>query len=290
MNAFPLRRPRGADTRVDWYEGARHQDVQRTHEPPSTWTAIGVHGFLGTPYDLRGPADELFGAGIDLSLPALPGFGADGAHIATVRSVDWRRTVADAWRNAGGQGERRMLAGYSLGGTLAILQAVDDPPDALVLIAPLTRIDAPGAWALPLTRHIFRWWRPFAGAHWNDDAYRAWWRALAPDIPVDDPDSQRLLSDAYAIPTRMITDMQALCRRARAAGPRLRCPTWIYQGTRDDVVSAESAHAFAASVPNLRQFRALEGGHYLSIPAFPAYEEFSAIFRQDIADMLENTD
>jgi carboxylesterase len=103
-----------------------------------------LHGFTGTPQNVRPLADYLARRGLAVSVPRLPGHGT------TVADLD--RTGPDEWLAAAEQalGELRercstvFVAGISMGGTLTLELARRHPdlPGVVVMAAPVLPLEA----------------------------------------------------------------------------------------------------------------------------------------------------
>ena len=59
--------------------------------------ALLIHGFLGSPRELRPLAQELASAGVTARGVLLPGFGADIARLKEVRAEEWLAAARAAW-------------------------------------------------------------------------------------------------------------------------------------------------------------------------------------------------
>ncbi len=71
------------------------------HEPflfeAGSSRALLIHGFLGSPRELRPVARELAGASVSARGVLLPGFGADIARLKKVRAEEWLAAARLAW-------------------------------------------------------------------------------------------------------------------------------------------------------------------------------------------------
>ncbi len=105
-------------------------------------SAIGVlviHGFTGTPASVRGVAEAFAAAGHDVELPRLPGHGTSIDDMLATDWAAWSGEVASALAGLSQRVERTVLVGQSMGATLALRAALDEPSiAALVCINPAT--------------------------------------------------------------------------------------------------------------------------------------------------------
>ncbi len=97
---------------------------------------IIFHGYLGSPDDVAPLAGELNSRGYTVSVPRLPGHGTSGDDFLTVDGKDWLRKAFDTCAEFNGRYKKVVIAGFSMGGLLAIIAASVFSPDALVLVAP----------------------------------------------------------------------------------------------------------------------------------------------------------
>lgn len=106
-------------------------------------SAVGVvviHGFTGSPFSVRGVADAMIAASFDVEVPRLPGHGTTIDDMLPTTWDDWSAEVAAARARLAGRVDHVVLAGQSMGATLALASALHDPTIAgMVCINPLTR-------------------------------------------------------------------------------------------------------------------------------------------------------
>src|SRR3954462_7743212 len=116
------------------------------------WSAQGgphgvlvVHGFTGNPQSMRPLAEAFAAAGYTVSLPLLPGHGTKVEDMIPTRWRDWSVAAEDAYRELAGRSRSVVVAGLSMGGTLAVWLATRHPEiTGLVLVNPLIDGSAPG--------------------------------------------------------------------------------------------------------------------------------------------------
>jgi carboxylesterase len=103
-----------------------------------------LHGFTGTPFEVRPLADALAAQGCSIEAPLLAGHGTTAADLASTSWRDWLESGALAIDRLkdGARSERVTIVGASMGGLLALRLARERPQDiaALVLIAPPLRM------------------------------------------------------------------------------------------------------------------------------------------------------
>jgi carboxylesterase len=102
--------------------------------------ALVSHGFTGTPRSVRGVADALAAAGIDVESPRLPGHGTHIDDMLATRWADWLDECAQAYRALAARVDRVVLVGQSMGATLVLATALAHPDGVagVVAINPLT--------------------------------------------------------------------------------------------------------------------------------------------------------
>src|SRR3954470_20421448 len=82
--------------------------------------ALLIHGFLGSPRDMRPLAEALNAAGVAARGVLLPGFGPDIARLSRVQAEEWLDAARKAWHDVRRGAERATLVGFSMGGAVAL--------------------------------------------------------------------------------------------------------------------------------------------------------------------------
>jgi carboxylesterase len=82
--------------------------------------ALVLHGFTGSPQSVRGMAQALADAGFTVELPRLPGHGTSVDDMLTTRWEDWSGAAEAAFADLASRCDRVVVAGLSMGGTLAV--------------------------------------------------------------------------------------------------------------------------------------------------------------------------
>jgi carboxylesterase len=108
---------------------------------------IGVlvlHGFTGSPQSMRPLAKALAAEGFTVELPLLPGHGTSVHDMLATRWSDWSSAADAAYSDLAGRCARIVVAGLSMGGTLAIWLAERYRDVAgIILVNPLVDPPAP---------------------------------------------------------------------------------------------------------------------------------------------------
>jgi carboxylesterase len=223
---------------IPFFSDPRHQPFAFG---PGPGTILLLHGFPGTPAELRPLAEWLADGGWHTTAPLLPGLGPQIHHLAETRVADWVAAAQETWRDVAGAarraGQPAGLVGYSLGGALALTLAAATPPDFLILLAPFWRLNSWLDYALPVAPLLLPTLRPFAKANFDDPALREGMATLGSDIDLDDDAVQSFLREEFVVRSRLLSDIRRLGRRAYRGAATISVPTIIFQGRQDDVVA-----------------------------------------------------
>lgn len=204
-------------------------------EGAEPWSASGgpggvlvVHGFTGNPQSMRGLAEAFAGAGFAVELPLLPGHGTTVEEMAQTGWSDWSAKVEEVYTDLAGRCAKVVVAGLSMGGTLAVWLAARHPE-----LAGVVAINA--------------------AVGMGDQAMRQGLEDLLAQgvvtIPgvgndVADPDAHELAYDQ--VPVRSLLSLgEAMADLDLAA---VSCPILIMSSPQDHVVPASAADQLAAGV------------------------------------------
>ena len=101
-----------------------------------------LHGFTGNPQSMRPLAEAFARSGFAVDLPVLPGHGTTVEEMIPTRWADWSGAAEKALLEMSSQCDTVVVAGLSMGGTLAIWLAERSPELAgIVVVNPL--VDPP---------------------------------------------------------------------------------------------------------------------------------------------------
>ena len=247
------------------YRHPRHQSFVLGHSRAgrSTKRALLLHGFPGTPAELRPVAEFLAAQGFEVRAPLLPGFGAGMAALGSTGWRDWVGAAQTIWDDLQRGAEQTVLLGFSMGGAVAVHVAARTPPDRLVLIAPFWRLPDRRAGLLPLLQFAVPQLKPCAQADFTAESVRAQVARIDPTLNLDDPDVQRALREQIVLPTSSLVALQRLGRRAYRAAPKVTAPTLVFQGRDDPTVRTADTRRLAARFGGPVTFAEVGGDHQL---------------------------
>lgn len=192
--------------------------------------ALVLHGLTGTPSSMAGVAAALAGAGFAVESPLLPGHGTSVDDLAGTTWHDWSAAAESAYLGLARRCDRVVVAGLSMGGTLACWLATRHPGVAgVVCVNPMVEPVAPSF--LDLLRGLL-------------DAGVGHLPALGSDVAR--PDAAESAYDRLPVPP-LISLLEALPDLGRRLGD-LRCPLLVFTSVHDHVVPPSSSDVLAAAV------------------------------------------
>ncbi len=183
-----------------------------------------IHGFTGSPWDLRLLGDALAARGFHVKGLRLPGHGATPEAFATATQRDWEQACEDA---LGALAVRRpvFVAGLSMGSLLALRLAARFPAQVagLALMAPALQFrDRRLALVKALRRvPVLPLLQPHLEKNRSD---------------LEDPAALAQAPILPRVPTRSLHDLLTLQEDAEAAVPNVRAPTLVVMARQDHVV------------------------------------------------------
>jgi carboxylesterase len=193
--------------------------------------ALVLHGFTGTPQSMRVLAMAFADAGFAVDLPLLPGHGTRVEDMVETRWSDWSGATEAAYLELSSRCDRVVVAGLSMGGTLATWLAAHHPEIAgLVVVNPAIEPFAESF--KEMLQGVLDSGTPVLPSIGND---------------VADPDSTELAYTDGA----PIEPLLSLCGAQEELVPKLgdvRCPTLILTSRQDHVVPPVSSDLLAERV------------------------------------------
>lgn len=181
-----------------------------------------LHGFTGSPGEMRLLGENLQRQGFSVLAPRLAGHGTQVEDLAHTTWQDWYEDALDGYHLLRGVCERVAVVGQSMGALLALRLATVQPVTALGLLAPAVAArDQRLSW-VGVLRHMRAFVRR-PKKHFAD---------LAPEFFI-----------SYdQMPTRALYELHLLMQETRAVAEQIRVPVWIGQSRADRTVVPDGAH------------------------------------------------
>ena len=191
--------------------------------------ALVIHGFTGSPQSMRGLAEAFAAAGFATELPLLPGHGTSVEDMLPTRWADWSAAVEAAYADLAGRCERVVVAGLSMGGTLATWLCTRHPE-----IAGLVAINA----AIAPQPELAQLLGPLLEA--GEETFDA----IGGDIAKEGVEELAYSKTPLAALASLGEALEAL----QSELAEVRCPVLVCSAPEDHVVPPSSSDHLAASV------------------------------------------
>ena len=181
-----------------------------------------VHGFTGSPFEMRNPGEYLASQGHTILAVRLAGHATQPEDMARVRWREWLASVEDGLNLLKGSVQRTFVMGLSLGGALALIAASYTP------VAGVITMSTP--YSLPDDPRL-RYVRPLS--------------RLMPRLPKGTPDwhnpeaAKDHIEYPYT-PTIAIAELDDLLKVMRASLPAVKAPVLSIHSHGDHSIPSDS--------------------------------------------------
>jgi carboxylesterase len=231
---------------------ARHPwlDPSAFHLEGGPSGALLIHGFTGSPAEMRPLGDYLAERGFTVLAPLLPGHGTTVQDLARVRWPDWTAAVAEAYESLASRCQPVFVAGLSLGSLLTLNLAAARPVDGIAIYS------LPIVISNPLFRLSWLFgWIPAA-------IPQSWSSTGAPDPEID-----RRTWCYESMPLRGIHQVRLLTDRVRRLLPTVTAPALVFMGSQDKSLKLEGAQIVLDEIASSDKelITLAESGHNLVI-------------------------
>jgi carboxylesterase len=268
---------------IEYYQDPRFSAFAMEHPGPDNRAGVMlVHGFTGTPVDMRPLARHLFDQGFDCHVPMHPGMGTDIANLATVTAGLWRKAALHRWAEHTGRYDRTVLIGYSMGGAAAIQMAAQSAPGLLILIAPFHRINDRRAPLLPVAKRVIKEFNLLGSMDFDNPNVRQWFKAALPGIDIDDPENQRKLREETGIASPVIDELRKFGALGRRDASKVTSPVAIIQGHQDHVVNPRHSRQLGDLFVHLQAYHEVPGDHLLPMDTLPSWPRVKSLVLDEI--------
>jgi carboxylesterase len=252
------------------FQGTEHQPF---HLQGGQAAALLVHGFPGTPLEMRATAEALHELGFTTKGILLPGFGTEIETLPDKTARDWLDAVLFALADLRRTHAPLVLVGNSMGAALCLAATAQIRVDAVILYAPFWKLSNPLWAALPLLRRILPRVKPMRimKPDFNNAQFREGLTEFLPGIDIDDPAIREQILD-FALPLGLFDEIRKAGQLGYRAIPHQSAPTLILQGRDDNLVNPQLTRANLTRYPVPVTYAEFPGGHDLYDPSKPAWE------------------
>jgi carboxylesterase len=205
-----------------------------------------LHGFTGNPSSVRPLAEAFAADGRTVVLPRLPGHGTTVEDMLTTTWTDWSAVAEFAYQDLAGRTRTVVVAGLSMGGTLACWLAAKHPE-----IAGLVAVNA---LVQPLDPDLVGMVRSMVDAG----------ESVAPGIGSDIADPE---SSESAYEGSPLLPLLSLGEATEALGPdlaRIACPVLVLTSPQDHVVPPANSDFLAGAVAGPVERVTLERSYHVA--------------------------
>lgn len=265
------------DLQINPFQGEEHHAFTLQGGKPA---ALLVHGFPGSPDEMRPLATTLHDAGWTTHALLLPGFGEDFDNVMQYNNDDWVNAVQTALTALQQSNAPVMLVAHSLGGALAIQVSAKTAPDALILTAPFWKVDHIAWKALPIIRYVFPQPKLFKYLRldFNKPDIRDGIHNFMPDADLDDPQVQEAIIN-YRVPVKLFAQIYRAGQKAYRDAPQVNVPALILQGTQDELVKPHLTQQMIAQFTGERAYHEVNAEHDLISPNLPSWSRMQQLIR-----------
>jgi len=199
--------------------------------PTATSAALLIHGFTGTPWEMRLLGEELANAGIASLAVRLPGHGTSPEDLAKKRWQDWDHAVQEGYNILRKDYSSIYGIGMSTGCLLLLAAAKTNPMSGLVLFSPYLRVLH---WLAPYAGWL-KWFRPYQAKPEAENSQKHYYRRR---------------------PVAGIHQINRLIKNVRRQLPHITCPVLAFNGEGDQTVDIESGREVIDRVASeIKQYR-----------------------------------
>lgn len=216
-------------------------------------SVILLHGFGGTPSDVRVLAERLAGQGFRAIVPAIPEqtsttFAYSRGYLSPAEYGNWLRKLIK--EEAAASGEPPSLVGFSMGGALAAIAASEHEVRKLVLISPYFNLPASTQWVASAAKWL-RWIVPVV--------------LKAAKGQIVDPDGYRnYATGSYLISLRAVLRLVELAGTARDKAAGLALPILVFASEKDSVASFAVTQGLFGGRDNARMVACNRSNHIVT--------------------------
>lgn len=201
-----------------------------------------LHGFAGSPAELRPLIQALQKKGFTLSAPLLPGHGTQPEELRETRWPDWVRRAEQELVALRERYQTVHVVGFSMGGLIALHLAAHHQVESVTTLAAPIRLTDWRQLLVPLGKYLMPYYQS---------------KISNPEIAAQLPENYERM------PTAAIHSLLRLAKLVRKELPRVTAPVQALQGDRDRwIVPDSSAYIMEHVRSQVKQMQLLPGRHH----------------------------
>ncbi|MGC9523860.1 MAG: alpha/beta hydrolase, partial [Anaerolineae bacterium] len=208
-----------------------------------------IHGFTGSPAEMRLIGEYLHERGLTVSAPLLPGHGTTPEDLNRQRWQDWYRCVEEAFGELSAACDPVFIGGLSLGAVLTLRLAAEHAAlSGAVAYSPAVMTADKRSFLLPIVKHLID-------------------QVPKPHLFLSDASADERLWYYDVYPTKAAHEVLKLASRTKRQLRRIDCPLLIIYSTDDEAIHPDSAQfTYRKAGTEEKEIVALENcGHALTV-------------------------
>lgn len=233
-----------------------------------------VHGYPGSPAQVRPMAEALHAQGWTVQGLLMPGSGKDMGRLTHLTGHEWTNAIHSAVVELSQHYERVLVVAYSMGAAMTCASLAPDDIDGLVLIAPYQwKESAEKYFVWTFLRPLMpNFYQPFRKIDLTDPKIRTRLTRYFPDGYLDKPEYQEEVRTCI-LPIALIANLRSTVRTAFGSKWNgCNIPILILQGSEDTVAVPIRSRELATRWAGNTHYEEFSGDH-LSVettsPALP---------------------
>jgi carboxylesterase len=204
--------------------GGIQQIFSEIRNDGSSPAVLLIHGFGGSPVDVKPLCDALRKRGYAFHAVLLPGHGTTPRDLKNIKETDWLNATRRAYEQLKQEYGAVSVVGFSMGGAIAVSIAAENDVSKLVLISPYFKVrqrwfyfGKPEDWARRFARIVPYVKKPKAGQ-------------------INDSNGLERYIAYRNLPTKSISELSTLGRSAVKKAEDVRCDT-LWMHSKSDIVA-----------------------------------------------------
>jgi carboxylesterase len=208
-----------------------------------------IHGFTGTPAEMRPLGEYLAKKGYTVRGMLLPGHGALPERLKGYKWQQWAGAAKTMLEQLAQQCQHVFLAGESMGGLISLHLATHHPKliKGVVSLATPSAINDGRAKLVRFAKYIVPYHYPLKDANFNDPNVRkSVAERMRTSLDLNNPRVVKQIQNSVRIPLDAIAELMALNDRVVKELPEMRAPVIFMQGAKDATVAPNSMKTLCA--------------------------------------------